>query len=116
MRRCARLTRSVQWVENELCEIPTYEFLPNLPTFLNEYEGLVMESQCLSALDHAIKSMLIRWWGAHKKSITNWPQCRRLMEVRFGEEVTLVNHNYSGLANPGEHLNQCRIVFEEYPR
>ena len=74
-------------------------------TFLNEFEGLVMESQRLSALDHALKATPARWWGAHKKSITNWPQCRRLMEVRLGEEVTLVNHKYSGLENPVEHFN-----------
>ena len=38
------------------------------------------------------------------------------MEVIFREEVSLVYHKYSGLANPVEHLNQCRIVFVEYPR
>ena len=38
------------------------------------------------------------------------------MEVRFREEVTLVNHQYSGLANPVEHLNHYRIAFAEYSR
>ena len=116
MRRCIRVTRSVRQVENELRELPTYEGLPNLATFLTEFEGLVTESQCLSALDHALKATPARWWGAHKKSITNWPHYRRLMEVIFGEEVTLVYHKYSGLENPMEHLNQCRIVFAEYSR
>ena len=58
-------------MENEMHELPTYEGLPNLVTFLNEFEGLVMESQRLSALDHALKATPARWWGAHKKSITN---------------------------------------------
>ena len=40
MRRCMRVTRSVQWVENELRELPTYEGLPNLATFLTNFEGL----------------------------------------------------------------------------
>ena len=66
MRRCARVTRSVQWVENELRELPTYEGLPNLVTFLTKFEGLVAESQCLSALDHVLKDTPARWWGAHK--------------------------------------------------
>ena len=38
------------------------------------------------------------------------------MEVRFEEEVTLVNHKYSWLENLVEHLNNCHIVFVEYPR
>ena len=99
-----------------MCELLAYEGLPNLVTFLNEFEGLVIESWRLSALDHALKATPARWWGGPKKSITNWPQCRILTEVRFGEEVTLVNHKYSGLANHVEHLNQCRMVFAEYPR
>ena len=103
-------------METELCELPTYEGLPNLETFLNEFEGLVMESQHFFVLDHALKATIARWWGAHKKSITNWPQRRRLMEVRFEEEVTLVNHKYSGLGNSMEHLNHCLMVFAEYPR
>ena len=103
-------------MENELRELPTYEGLPNLATFLKEFEGLVMESCRLFTLYHALKATPTRWWGAHKKSITNWPQCRRLMEFRFGEEATLVNHKYSGLANPTEHLNHCCMVFADYPR
>ena len=98
-----------------MCELLAYEGLPNLGTFLNEFEGLVMESQRLSALDHALKFTLARWWGAHKKSITNCPHCKRLMVFIFGEEVTIVNHKYSRLTNPVEHLHHCRMVFVEYP-
>ena len=86
MRRCARVTWSMRRMENELRELPTYEGLPNLVTFLIEFEGLVVESQCFFVLDQALRATLARWWGAHKKSITNWPQCIKLnMEVRFGE-------------------------------
>ena len=42
MRRYAIVTRFVRRVENELHELPTYEGLPNLAAFLNEFEGLVM--------------------------------------------------------------------------
>ena len=75
-----------------------------------------MESQRLFALDHAQKATPARWWGKHKQFITEWPRCRRLMEVRFGEEITTVSHKYSGLANPVEHLNHCHITFAEYLR
>ena len=115
MRRCTRVTRYVRRVENELHELPTYEGLPNLATFINEFEGLAMECKCLSALDHVTKATPTRWWGVHKNSITDWPHCRRLMEVIFCEEVTLINDKYAGLENPVEHLNHCRTVFVEYP-
>ena len=48
LRRCAGITRSVRWVENQLRELPTYEGLPNIVTFLSEFEGLVTDpSACL---------------------------------------------------------------------
>ena len=94
MRRCTRITRSVRRVENELRELPTYEGLPNLATFLTEFEGLVTESKGLSTLDHVLRATHARWWGVHKQPITDWTQCIILMQVRFGEEVTLVNHKY----------------------
>ena len=95
MRRCTRVTSYVQRVENELRELPTYEGLPNLVTFLSEFEGLVIEPHHLYVLDYVLKATPARWWVTQKKFITNWIQCRRLMEVRFGEEVTTVNHIYT---------------------
>ena len=92
MRRCAKVTRFVRQAENELREFPTYEGLPNLATFLTEFESIVIESQHLSALDHVLKATTSRWWGMHKPFIKEWPQCRRLMEVRFNEEVLIVSH------------------------
>ena len=70
MRRCARITRSVRWVEAQSIELPTYEGLRSLMTFLSEFEGMVTEPQCLSTLDFLLKSTLARWWGMHKRSIS----------------------------------------------
>ena len=63
-----------------------------------------------------MKATPARWLGTHKQSISEWPQCRRLLEVRFDEEVTVVTHKYTGFLNPVVHINQCRIAFAEYPR
>ena len=115
MRRCARVTRSVQWVENELRELPTYEGLPNLDTFLIEFEGLVTKSQHLSTLGHVLKDTPARWWGTHKQFIIEWSQCRRLMEVIFDKEFITVSHKYTGSSILVQHINQCRIIFVEYP-
>ena len=51
MRRCARVTRVVQKVGIETSTLPTYEGLPNLASFLEEFEEKVIESQRLTALD-----------------------------------------------------------------
>ena len=101
-------------VENQLRELPTYEGFPNIATFLGDFEGLVIELQCLSTLDYVLKAMPARWWGTHKKSISEWPQCRIFLEVRFGEEVIVMSHRYTRLSNPVEHINQCHIAFAEY--
>ena len=92
-------------METEDRELPTYEGLPNLAEFLTKFEGLVIESQRLFALDHVLKATPAIWWGTHKQFITDWTQCRRLMEVWFGEEVTTVHHEYTVLSNPAEHIN-----------
>ena len=60
--------------------------------------------------------MLARWWGTHKQSISEWPQCRRLMEIIFGEDISFPYQKYTGLTDPVEHIEQCRRNQEEYPR
>ena len=85
MRRCARITRSLQWVGFEVSDIPTYEGLPNLAYFTVEFEGKFMETQRFSSLDFALKPTPTIWWVALKESVSEWTQYRRLMEIRFGE-------------------------------
>ena len=51
MRRCARITRVVQRVGDEASVFPTYEGLPNLASFLEEFKEKVTESQRLSTLE-----------------------------------------------------------------
>ena len=56
MRRCIRITRSLQWVETRSRELPTYEGLPDMVTLLSEFEGLITEPQHLSALYYVLKA------------------------------------------------------------
>jgi hypothetical protein len=83
--RCARLTKLVHWIGTEVSNIPTFDGLNNLETFLLEFEGIVPIQQRLLALDKALKSMSARWWKAHKKNITEWVQCRTFFTVRFSD-------------------------------
>ena len=84
MRRCARITRSVRWLGDEVNNIPTYEGFPSLASFKTKIEAKFTESQRLSALDFVLKATPTRWWGTHKQSISKWLQCRSLLEIIFG--------------------------------
>ena len=94
--------------------LDTYEGLPNLASFLEEFEEKVTESQRLSALEYVLKSTPTRWWGTHKQSISKWPQCRRLMEIRFGEEINYSDQKYTGLTNPTKHIEHYHGIWKEY--
>jgi hypothetical protein len=69
--RCAILTREVRWIEIEVSNLPTFDVLNHLEAFLLEFEEIVPVQQWLLALDEALKSTPIRWWGTHKKSIAD---------------------------------------------
>jgi hypothetical protein len=85
-RRCARIDRAVRWIGIEIREPPSFHGLNDLETFLTQYEDEVLENQRLLALDLALKATPARWWGAHKETITDWYQCKRLLRIRFDAE------------------------------
>ena len=66
MRKCARITKYVRQVGIEVCDIPTYEGLPNLESFFTKFEEKVSKPQRLLALDFAFKATPARWWVVHK--------------------------------------------------
>ena len=72
-------------------ELHTYECLPILAYFLVELEEKFIESQRFSTLDFVLKVTPTRWWGTHKKSISKWSKCKRLLHNRFGEEINYSN-------------------------
>jgi hypothetical protein len=69
MQRCARLTRAVHWIGTKVSNIPTFDGLNHLETFLAKFEKIVRVQQRMMAQDEALKSTPTRWWGAHKKNI-----------------------------------------------
>jgi hypothetical protein len=85
--RCAILTKEIHWIGTEVSNIPIFHGLNNLETFLFEFEGIVLVQQRLLALDEALKEMLARWRGIHKKNIAEWVQCRTLLTVHFSDQV-----------------------------
>jgi hypothetical protein len=73
-RRCAILTREVHWIGTKVSNLPTFDGLNPLEAFLSDFETSVPIQKRLLAMDEALKSMPIRWWGTHKINITDWSQ------------------------------------------
>jgi hypothetical protein len=87
-----------------------------LETFLTRYEDVVVENQRLLALYLALKATTTIWWGAHKETIIDWYQCKRLLHIRFGtEQKDKMQQRYDGQGAPTEHLEKCRKLWKMTP-
>ena len=70
-RRCARLTREVRWIGTTTSNLPTFDGLNPLESFLMDFETILPVQQRLLAMDEALKATPTRWWGTHKINITH---------------------------------------------
>jgi hypothetical protein len=115
-RRCIRLTRVVRWISTDVNNIPTFDGLNHLETFLAEFEKIVQVQQRMLALDEALKSTLARWWGAHKRNIAECTQCHTLLKVRFLEQVEGCEVHYMGQSCPKDHMRSCEEAWGKIPK
>ena len=67
-------------------------------------------------MDFVSKDTPTRWWGAHKEYISEWSQCRKLMEIIFGEEISYIGRKYTQLTDHVEHIKYCHTTWQEYTR
>jgi len=63
---------NISWIGSEVCELPHYDGLTDIATFLVEFENVVVEQQRLLALDVALRTTPMRLWATHKTSIQDW--------------------------------------------
>ena len=110
--KCTRITTFVQWVGTKVCDIHSYEGLPNFESFLIYFEEKVSEPQRLLALDVALKATPTRWCVTYKQSILECPQCRRFLEIRFCENMIYTGQKYIRLTNPIDHIEHCHATWE----
>jgi hypothetical protein len=115
-RRCARLTREVRWIGTTVSNLPTFDGLNPLETFLSDFEESVPIQQRLLAMDEALKATPTRWWGAHKSNITDWVQCRTLMTTRFSAQVEGCEVRYTGRSCPKDHVRSCEEAWRNIPQ
>ena len=82
---CDMMTRSLHCVSTEVRDLPTYDGLNEIDTFLNKFEREVLEKKFFLALVWVLPATSARWWGMHKRSFDDWHVCRRLMHTQFGK-------------------------------
>jgi hypothetical protein len=115
-RRCARLTREVRWIDTTVSNLPTFDGLNPLETFLSDFEESVPMQQRLLAMDEALKETPTRWWGTHKRNITDWVQCHTLMTTRFSAQVEGCEVWYTGRSCPKDHVRSCEKAWSNVPQ
>jgi hypothetical protein len=116
MRRCERIYCAIWWIGTKLKEPPSFHGLNDMETFLTQYEDEVLENQRLLALDLSLKTTPARWWGAHKETITNRYQCKRLLRIRFdAEHKNKKQWRNEGLGTPVKHLEECAMLWKMTP-
>ena len=68
------------------------------------------------ALDEALKETPSRWWGTHKKNITEWVQCRTLMTMRFSNQGEGCKFRYIGQSCPKDHVQSYEEAWRKIPK
>jgi hypothetical protein len=68
------------------------------------------------ALDEALKATPARWWGTHKKNITEWVQCRTLLTVRFSNQAEGCEVRYTGQSCPKDHVRSYEESWSNIPK
>jgi hypothetical protein len=114
-RRCAHMTRSLHRIGTELCDPPRYDGLTDISLFVKTVELQVPKQQRFLALSVFLKETPTKWWVAHTEGMEDWSHCRRLIQVRFGNELENITQKYTGESDPPGHVEQCRTLWSSVP-
>lgn len=79
MLNCNVMIRSLNCVLIEVRDLPTYDGLNKVDTFLDKFEREVPENKYFKALNLVLRTTPARWWGMNKGSFEDWHECRRMM-------------------------------------
>jgi hypothetical protein len=115
-RICSRLIGEVHWINTIVSNLPTFDGLNPLETFLSDFEESVAMKQILLTMDEALKETPARWWGTHKTNIADWVQCRTLMTAWFSAQVEGYKVWYIGQSCPKDHVRSCEEPWRNIPQ
>jgi hypothetical protein len=105
--RCARITKAVHWISTEVRNLPTFDGLNHIDTFLSEFEKIVPIQQKMLELGEALKATPARWCGAHKRNIAEWTHCHTLLTMHFSYQEEGCEVHYTGQSCPKDHMRSC---------
>jgi hypothetical protein len=102
--KCAIFTGEVGWIGTKVSDLPTFDGLNHLETFLAEFEKILPVHQRMLALDEALKATSNIWWGLHKRNIMEWVQCCTLLTVHFLDQAEGCEVWYKGQSCPKDYM------------
>jgi hypothetical protein len=70
----------------------------------------------LFALDEALRATPARWWGTHKKNITEWVQCLTLLTVCFSDQDEGCEVRYTCQSFPKDHVRRYEESWRIIPK
>ena len=107
------MTRSLRYKSTEVRDLPTYDGLSELDTFLNKFEREVLEKQRFHALDWVLRATPVRWWNMPKGSYDDWHECMGMMGLRFGKPRVRLADKYNGKDDSHTLLAKWTQVYGE---
>jgi len=110
------MKRSLHYVSTEVRDLPTYDGLSEVDTFLDKFEMEVPEKKRFQALNWVLGTMLARWWGMHKGRFEDWHACRRMMHTWFGKPRVRLINKCNGQDDLRAHLAKWTKVYLEKPQ
>lgn len=63
MLNCNMIIKSLRYVLKEVRDLPTYDGLSEVDTFLGKFEREVPKNECFQALNWILHAMPARWCG-----------------------------------------------------
>ncbi len=83
-------------VSIEVRDLPTYDRLSEVDTFLEKFEREVLKKKHFQALNWVLRTTPMKLWVTHKGSFEDWHECRRRMHTWFGKPRFQLTDKYNG--------------------
>ena len=106
MLNCNMMIRSLRCISTKVRDLPTYDGLSEVDSFMNRFEIEVLEQQRFNSLKWVICVMPNRWWGTHQGSFEDWCECRRMIRMDFGKPRVQLTDNNDGCDHLRMHLSR----------
>jgi len=107
MLNCNMMTRSLCCVSTEVRDLPTYDGLGEVNSFLDRLKREMPERQCFQALNCVLRAMAMWWWGIHRRSFEDWCTCRKMLHPQFEKPIIRMEdkcNEHDGLC---AHMSRC---------